>query len=140
MNPDGANRAAEHFQAAGVKTKIVSSPEASELAKLSETTYFGVLIAFAQDLERYCDASGADYDEIVSFYEEISYLPRVKFFPGIIGGHCVMPNIEILTHLQKSGMLEAIKASNRMKIAREQKNKEADLGLAVAPKSESAIV
>jgi UDP-N-acetyl-D-mannosaminuronate dehydrogenase len=140
MNDAAAKRAAEHFQAAGVKTKIVSSPEASELAKLTETTYFGLLISFAQDVERYCDASGADYNEIVAFYEEINYLPRVKFFSGIIGGHCVMPNIEILSHFQKSVMLDAIKSSNRMKIAREQKNKKADLSSPVAQKSEKAVV
>jgi UDP-N-acetyl-D-mannosaminuronate dehydrogenase len=140
MNDGAAKRAAEHFHAAGVKTKIVSTPEASELAKLTETTYFGVLIAFAQDIERYCDASGANYEEIVSFYEEINYLPHVKFFSGIIGGHCVMPNIEILSQFQESVMLDAIKSSNRMKIAREQKNKKADLPSAVSQTSEKAVV
>ncbi|HZR66786.1 MAG TPA: hypothetical protein VFA85_16710 [Terriglobales bacterium] len=140
MNDDAGKRAAEHFQAAGVKTKIVSTPEASELAKLTETTYFGALIAFAQDVERYCDASGANYDEIVSFYEEINYLPRVKFFSGIIGGHCVMPNIEILGAFQKSVVLDAIKSSNRMKIAREQKNKKSEAPTAASQKSEKAVV
>jgi UDP-N-acetyl-D-mannosaminuronate dehydrogenase len=140
MNDNAAKRAAEHFQAAGVKTKMLSSPEASELAKLTETTYFGVLIAFAQEVERYCDASGADYDEIVSFYEEINYLPRVKFFSGIIGGHCVMPNIEILSEFQKSVMLDAIKSSNRMKVAREQRNKKPELSSTVGQKSEKALV
>ena len=37
--------AAEHFGKAGMKTKLLSSPEATEIAKLSETTYFGLLIA-----------------------------------------------------------------------------------------------
>jgi UDP-N-acetyl-D-mannosaminuronate dehydrogenase len=112
-------RAAEHFQAAGVKTKVLSSPEATELAKLTETTYFGVLIAWAQEVERYCDQTGANYDEVVSFYEQIKYLPQVKFFPGVIGGHCVMPNIKILGERFRSGILDAIEESNRMKIERE---------------------
>jgi UDP-N-acetyl-D-mannosaminuronate dehydrogenase len=140
MNDTAAKRAAEHFETAGVKTKIVSSPEASELAKLTETTYFGLLIAFAQDVERYCDASGADYNEIAAFYEEINYLPRVKFFSGIIGGHCVMPNIEILSRFQKSVVLDAIKSSNQLKIAREQKNKSADVSSPTVQKSEKAVV
>jgi UDP-N-acetyl-D-mannosaminuronate dehydrogenase len=135
-----AKRAAEHFEMAGVKTKIVSSPEASELAKLTETTYFGLLIAFAQDVERYCDASGADYNEIASFYEEINYLPHVKFFSGVIGGHCVMPNIEILSQFQKSVMLDAIKSSNRLKIDRDRKNKSGDSSSPIVQKSEKAIV
>lgn len=114
-------QAAKHFQSLGMKSKILSSPEATELAKLSETTYFGMLIAWAQELERYCDKSDTDYDEVASFYEEIGYLPPVKFLPGIIGGHCVMPNIEILSDFQPSVVLDAIKASNRMKIEREEK-------------------
>jgi UDP-N-acetyl-D-mannosaminuronate dehydrogenase len=118
-DPMDAARAAEHFAAAGMKTKILSSPEATELAKLTETTYFGLLIAWAQEVERYCDLTGAAYDEVVSIYDEIGYLPRVKFFPGVIGGHCVMPNIEILSQLTRSEILDAIRASNDMKAERE---------------------
>jgi hypothetical protein len=97
----------------------VSSPETAELAKLSETTYFGLLIAWAQEIERYCDVVEVEYDEVVSFYEEIAFLPPVRYFPGMIGGHCVMPNIEILERLGESRMLQAIKWSNAVKMARE---------------------
>ncbi|MCC6367109.1 MAG: hypothetical protein IT165_26625 [Bryobacterales bacterium] len=119
MDPVAGQKAARHFESAGLKTKVLSSPEASELAKLTETTYFGVMIAWAQEVERYCDRTGADYDEVVSFYDEIMFFPPVKYFPGVIGGHCVMPNIEILKKYDHSLILEAIQASNRMKIERE---------------------
>jgi UDP-glucose 6-dehydrogenase len=120
IDPTSGQQAADHFRSVGVKTKVLASPEATELAKLTETTYFGVLIAWAQEVERYCDQLGQDYNDIVSFYEEIKYLPRVKFFPGVIGGHCVMPNIEIMRQLLgDSVMLDAIRESNRMKIERE---------------------
>jgi UDP-N-acetyl-D-mannosaminuronate dehydrogenase len=66
-NPVTAEEAATHFQSVGLRTKILSSPEATELAKLTETTYFGLMIAWAQEIERYCDQIGADYDEVVSF-------------------------------------------------------------------------
>ena len=111
--------AAEHFESVGLKTRILSSSEATELAKLTETTYFGLMIAFAQDVERYCDQSGTDYEEITSFYDEIKFFPSVKYFPGIIGGHCVMPNIELLVKLGSSAILEAIQSSNRMKCERD---------------------
>ncbi len=124
MDPSAGEQAAEHFRSVGLKTKILSSPEATELAKLTETTYFGLLIAWAQEIERYCDQSGQDYDEVVSFYDEIKYLPAVKYFPGIIGGHCVMPNIKILSQRSHSPMLEAIQASNRMKMDREAQTSE----------------
>jgi UDP-N-acetyl-D-mannosaminuronate dehydrogenase len=119
-------QAAQHFQSMGMKTKILSCPEATELAKLTETTYFGVIIAWAQEVERYCDLWGADYNEVVSIYEEINYLPPVKFFPGIIGGHCVMPNIEILNRLAPSELLQAIQSSNAKKAEREARKSGAD--------------
>jgi hypothetical protein len=100
--------------------RVLSSPEATELAKLTETTYFGLLIAWAQEVERYCDAVGVEYDEVVGIYEEIGVFPPVKYFPGVIGGHCVMPNIEILNALAESPVLDAIRWSNLQKIARDQ--------------------
>jgi UDP-N-acetyl-D-mannosaminuronate dehydrogenase len=119
MDSATSQQASDHFKSVGLKTKILSSPEATELAKLTETTYFGLMIAWAQEVERYCDQSGQDYGEVASFYEEIKFFPPVKYFPGIIGGHCVMPNIEILRKLDDSVLLDAIRTSNRMKVERE---------------------
>jgi len=124
LDPAVGERAAQHFQSLGLKTKVLSTPEATELAKLTETTYFGLMIAWAQEIERYCDRTGANYEEIISFYEEISFFPPVKYFPGVIGGHCVMPNIQILRKFTKSDLLEAIQTSNQMKAERESRNRE----------------
>jgi hypothetical protein len=77
------------------------------------------MIAWAQEIERYCDRTGQNYDEVVSFYDEIKFFPPVKYFPGVIGGHCVMPNIKILTEYNRSTLLEAVQASNQMKIERD---------------------
>ena len=112
-------RAARHFESVGMKTRILSSPEATELAKLTETTYFGLIIAWAQEVERYCDQLGLNYDEIVSNYEEVPVFPPVKYFPGVIGGHCVMANIEILSKMVHSDILKAIESSNMQKVDRE---------------------
>jgi len=128
-NPADGEYVAEHFQGAGLKTKILSAPEATELAKLTETTYFGVMIAWAQEVERYCDQAGQSYEEVASFYDEISFFPTTKYFPGVIGGHCVMPNIEILRKLDDSSILKAIKASNEAKIERESSKKLAEQNL-----------
>ncbi len=67
LDPQSAARAVQHFQSVGIKTKVLSCPEASEVAKLTETTYFGLLIAWAQEVEGYCKALGADYDEVFSW-------------------------------------------------------------------------
>ncbi len=123
MNPTAGEQAAKHFESVGLTVKVLSSPEATELAKLTETTYFGLMIAWAQEIERYCDRCGQNYEEVVSFYDEINFFPPVKYFPGVIGGHCVMPNIEILSKWDHSVVLDAIQASNKMKIEREARKR-----------------
>jgi UDP-N-acetyl-D-mannosaminuronate dehydrogenase len=115
LNPTAGQKACAHFQSIGMKTRLLGTPEAAELAKLTETTYFGLLIAWAQELERYCQKFGANYEEVISFYEEIGFFPPVKYFPGIIGGHCVMPNIKILKKSFRSDILDAIEKSNELK-------------------------
>jgi UDP-N-acetyl-D-mannosaminuronate dehydrogenase len=115
LDLESGARAVEHFESVGMRTKLLSCPEATEIAKLTETTYFGVMIAWAQEVERYCREVGASYDEVVSFYEEVKFFPPVKYFPGVIGGHCVMPNIAILRQQFPSGLLEAIVKSNTLK-------------------------
>ncbi len=119
IEPAAGKQAAEHFESIGIHTSIMSAPEATELAKLTETTYFGLLIAWAQELERYCDRLGQNYEEIASFYEEVPFFPPVRYFPGVIGGHCVLPNIEILSRVSHSDILKAIQSSNRTKTERE---------------------
>lgn len=115
LDLQSGQRAVEHFEQVGMKTTLLSSPEATEIAKLTETTYFGLLIAWAQEVERYCMKLGANYDEVVSFYEEIKFFPAVKYFPGEIGGHCVMPNIDILLQKFPSALLQAIVQSNTLR-------------------------
>lgn len=118
-DPAAAQLAAKHFESMGLKTRILSAPEATELAKLTETTYFGLMIAWAQEVERYCDRVNQEYAEVASFYDEIKFFPPVKYFPGVIGGHCVMPNIDILSKFEDSMLLAAIKTSNQRKVARD---------------------
>lgn len=121
VDQESAQKVARHFESVGMKTRILASCEATELAKLTETTYFGVIIAWAQEVERYCDRYGLNYDDVVSIYEEVPFFPPVKYFPGVIGGHCVMSNIEILSETIDSPILNAIVASNQQKLDREAK-------------------
>jgi UDP-glucose 6-dehydrogenase len=107
-----AEHAEEHLKRAGMKTRRIAQVETLELAKLAETSYFGVCIAFAQELNRYADRVGADYAEAIEFFDEVKFLPRERYYPGFIGAHCVMPNIQLLLQLAPSPFLEAIVDSN----------------------------
>lgn len=109
---EATERVRAHFEAAGLESEVISTPEALELAKLLETTYFGLLIAWAQEMNRFAGAVNADYVEIGKFFREIDYLPKVLFQPGVIGGHCVMPNIELLEQRFRSDFLKLMRQSN----------------------------
>jgi UDP-N-acetyl-D-mannosaminuronate dehydrogenase len=111
-NGEAAERVRVHFESMGLKGKGMSSPRALELAKLLETTYFGLLISWAQEMNRFASENGSDYFEIAAFFDEIGYLPRVVFQPGHIGGHCVMQNIELLQAKHPSDFLSTIQKSN----------------------------
>jgi UDP-N-acetyl-D-mannosaminuronate dehydrogenase len=119
-------RVQTQFLAAGLKSETMATPEALELAKLLETTYFGLLIAWGQEMNRFASTVGADYLDVGKFFREIGYLPNVLFQPGIIGGHCVMPNIALLEKRYQSAFLEVIKQSNearKKELAGQEENK-----------------
>ena len=83
----------------GVKTKKMSSPLTLELAKIvCDTSYYGWLINYAQLSNMIAIKNKVNYDEMWSFADEIhKYLGnRPKMFPGFIGGHCVIPNLELI--------------------------------------------
>jgi UDP-N-acetyl-D-mannosaminuronate dehydrogenase len=101
-----------HFAAAEVGTRRMSSFEVLELAKLLETSYFGVLVGWAQEMDRFAASVGADYREMVRFFEEVGFFPPVSFEPGYIGGHCVMPNLELLEQVRPSPFIDALRRSN----------------------------
>ena len=83
----------------GVKTKQMSQPITLELAKVvCDTSYYGWLINFAQISKMIADKENVDYDEMWSFTDEIQKFlkNRPKMFPGFIGGHCVIPNLDLM--------------------------------------------
>ena len=80
-----------------------------------------LMIACAQDVERFANQANVENDAVASFYEEIGFFPPVKYFPGIIGGVCVMPNIGLLSRLDDTTLLRAIRDSNQRKKARADK-------------------
>jgi UDP-N-acetyl-D-mannosaminuronate dehydrogenase len=113
-SPDVADEAASHLAQAGFTTAISPTLEIGELSKLLETTYLGVLVAWQQEVERMAGRYGGSSEDVNAFIQEIDFLPS-RIFPGHIGGHCVMPNIEILRTQFDSKFLEAIVESNELK-------------------------
>lgn len=84
---------------AGVKTKQMTNPMTLELAKIIvDTSYYGWLINYAQLSNMIALKHKVDYDEMWSFADEIHKFlgNRPKMFPGFIGGHCVIPNLDLI--------------------------------------------
>ncbi len=95
------------------KIDWMSTTKTAELAKiLVDTTYYGWLINYAQITKMICEKEDVNFDEMWKFADEIhqNLGNRPKMFPGIIGGHCVIPNLDLI----KYENLDMIKKINEM--------------------------
>ena len=104
----------------GIKTQKMSKPKTLELAKiLCDTTYLGWLINYAQLTNTIAIQHNVDYDEMWEFSDEIHKIlnNRPKMFPGFIGGHCVIPNLDLM----QNQTLNLIKSINQ-KYSKKVKN------------------
>jgi UDP-N-acetyl-D-mannosaminuronate dehydrogenase len=113
-NETAGDAARKNFEKLGLKVKVLKSCRETELSKLFETTYRAWMIACFQEMHRISRAFGADFDEAVDFLEDTQ---RVRFdrpvmFPGVIGGHCLIPNTELLLKSYDSDFLRLILESN----------------------------
>jgi len=95
------------------KIDWMSTTKTAELAKiLVDTTYYGWLINYAQITKMICEKENIDFEEMWKFADEIheNLGNRPKMFPGIIGGHCVIPNLDLV----KYENLDIVKKINEM--------------------------
>lgn len=106
-NPEDAELAEKFLNQAGIKTKIVKNPETSELSKIMCTTQYGLNIRAMQIIHDDCERLGADFKDVYGwnkYYNEGYDLlempqfhrPVLNYVEGPIGGHCVLPNCELL--------------------------------------------
>jgi UDP-N-acetyl-D-mannosaminuronate dehydrogenase len=114
VNEEAAEKAKKHFEKLGLKTKVLKGCIETELAKLFETTYRAWMIACFQEMHRISRHFGADFDDIVDFIEDTHRvrMDRPVMFPNVIGGHCLIPNTELLLKVYDSELLRLILKSN----------------------------
>ena len=114
-NAEAAEAACEHFEKIGLKVKKLKSCAETELAKLFETTYRAWMIACFQEMHRISRTFEADFDDVIDFLEDTHRvrLDRPIMFPGFIGGHCLIPNTELLLQSYDSEFLQLILKSNQ---------------------------
>ncbi|MEJ2272928.1 MAG: hypothetical protein P8X91_10785 [Candidatus Bathyarchaeota archaeon] len=109
-----AELARKHFKKLGMKTKILRSSIDTELAKLFSTTYRAWMIACFQEFHRLSRAFGADFNQVTDFLEDTHKVrfDRPVHFPGVIGGHCLVANSELLLKSYDSEFVKLILKSN----------------------------
>lgn len=109
----------EHFEGAGFAlVKPIMGTRNTEWQKVLATSMFGWQIAWSQEVERICDEFGLDFNAVTDPYNYIEDIIP-PHYPGVIGGHCVMPNIDLVSEIHSSPALEFIKKSNELKKERE---------------------
>lgn len=117
VKPEYGKIAEEHYQKLGFKTYLCNSPLETEFMKLIETTYYGLLIGWFQEVHRICRKFNLDEVTVVSFLSSIQQESggkhlRPTFYPGFIGGHCVVPNAKLLQKIFPSDFIDALLKSN----------------------------
>ncbi len=109
LSPEIKSDLEKRFQ----KIDWMSTTKTAELAKLLvDTTYYGWLINYAQITKMICEKEGVDFDEMWKFADEIheNLGNRPKMYPGIIGGHCIIPNLSLI----ENENLDIIKKINKL--------------------------
>lgn len=115
-----ASEVADYFRRVGMKVKLFDNSDALELAKLSQTTFYALMIEYIKDLKKKCDELGVSFHEVYTIpstdynngYEQLGYpefkMPLLQPIMKRQGGHCTRRNCD----LWESPFTEFIKKMN----------------------------
>ena len=112
----------KNLERVGIPCRVIKGSRTTELAKLLDTAYYGVCIAFHQYAYELCAREAAEFNEVMSYYNTTYneglrrlgkwHAIRPVLFPpaGPIEGHCVVQNAEILRKLYgEDSILERVR-------------------------------
>lgn len=121
-NKKAGEMAKNHLESLGIKTKVFYSSLTTEIGKLLDTSYYGIVIAWHGEMKKLCNKYRINFDEAVTDfnktynegYKKIGKpnVVRPVLYPPQktkgIGGHCICENAEILKRSFKSKALDLI--------------------------------
>lgn len=97
-----------HFNQLGINCEILPNSKTTELAKILCTTYYGMCIAFHNDINNLCKKYQVNFNDVATKwnttynngYEKLgmkNVIRPVLYAPENekIGGHCVVPNAKL---------------------------------------------
>jgi UDP-N-acetyl-D-mannosaminuronate dehydrogenase len=117
---EGREHTLTHLNCLGITATCMKNSFSTELAKLLCTSYYGLCIAWHQLAKNLCDRHSLDYEEVMTHWNKTynegyksvdmeNVLRPVLTPPGNkIGGHCVIPNAELLSYIVESGLVDEI--------------------------------
>lgn len=115
---NAAEMADEYYKSLGYKTRICKSPLETEFMKIINTTYYGLCIAWFQEIRRIIEEFDLNEEDVVEFIrstevESEGKNPRPVYRGGYICGHCVIPNAILLKKIYPSEFIDALLESNK---------------------------
>jgi UDP-N-acetyl-D-mannosaminuronate dehydrogenase len=127
-NKKAGKMAKKHLESLGIKTKLFIPSATTEALKLWDTTQYTWMILLNKEIKKWCDKKGLDFKAI---YEEANKTynegyqklgkpevvrPYLRYMPGKIGGHCLIPNCYLLdSEISKTVLRENNKLKNNKK-------------------------
>jgi hypothetical protein len=98
---------ADYFRKAGIRVQLCRKSETTELAKLASTLYYSLCIEYAKEVEKLCQKYKVPYSEAyilwnMAYNEGYSKMGESVIRPILqpiqrkIGGHCLIPNLDLL--------------------------------------------
>lgn len=119
INEDDRKLCENHFKELEIDYESIKGPANTELAKLYSTTYYGLCIAFHGEMKKHFDSLNLNYDIITDWnktynsgYTKLGKegVIRPVLIPPdkSIGGHCVIPNTELLRGIFESKAFDLI--------------------------------
>ena len=115
-----AKMAMDHLESMEITTEICENSVVTELGKTLSTTYYGLCIAWHGEVQELCKKYGVPFREVMTrfnqtYNEGYSVLGKKNVIRPVlhpptskIGGHCVIPNAELLTTIFSSPALDLI--------------------------------
>lgn len=119
-----ARLAVNHLEEVGIKTVVFNNSLESEISKLFDTTYYAWNIIFSKVLWKICQDKNLDFGNVYTRLNEVYnegyskskpnvIRPILKYYPGPIGGHCIIPNVELLEKTIPSAISKIIIEENK---------------------------
>ncbi|MBU4274588.1 hypothetical protein KKE19_02120 [Patescibacteria group bacterium] len=119
-NKKAGKLAEKHLRGLNIKTRLFMPSMTTEVGKILDTTYYGVVIAWHGEMKKICDKFNVDFEKAVADFNRtynfgyaklgMNNVVRPVLYPpkDIIGGHCIAPNAEILKKYFNSSAIDLI--------------------------------